>query len=387
MVQQNCQEETTNSKAGTNRKEWRSQWRNSRRIGRVSTDRTNRWRWGPQWHLVNGRRLHLPSSRRTSSSILRAERRTSPYSNEIHLCDQGYLHKSGCVASKTQRWLLACGRESKFIRFVERIHKVHFFERETFKGIYVVRRETDKNSSNQEQRAAEIYDEVGQRSLERLFPGITEDIMTRATLSAGQSGIGFKRARDIAAPAHLGALTAAKTRILGMIRDGVRAGLLPQQILETRLSLRSSRPPPPPISALLLAKISRSKVTSSGSTLRAEERNIPYSFEIHWWYKVHWYYWKNLRKGYMWSGGKFDKDSNDYQTRLSMARSMDENWWSRSESKNRNGQKRNQNLTMLENWEEFILSIQMQEENWKDLWLQPCPASETNRLLVSGKLV
>ena len=37
----------------------------------------------------------------------------------------------------------------------------------------------------QEQRAAEIYDEVGQRSLERLFRGLTEDSMTQATLSAG----------------------------------------------------------------------------------------------------------------------------------------------------------------------------------------------------------
>ena len=54
----------------------------------------------------------------------------------------------------------------------------------------------------QEQRAAEIYDEVGQRFLERLFPGLTEDSMTQATLSASQSGIGYKRPRDIAAPAH-----------------------------------------------------------------------------------------------------------------------------------------------------------------------------------------
>ena len=45
----------------------------------------------------------------------------------------------------------------------------------------------------QEQRAAEIYDVVGQRFLERLFPGFTEDSMTQATLSAGQSGIGHKK--------------------------------------------------------------------------------------------------------------------------------------------------------------------------------------------------
>ena len=60
--------------------------------------------------------------------------------------------------------------------------------------------------------------------------------MTQATTSAGQSGTGIKRARDIAAPAHVGALIAAKPRIQGMIRDAVWAGLLPEQILETRLS-------------------------------------------------------------------------------------------------------------------------------------------------------
>ena len=31
-------------------------------------------------------------------------------------------------------------------------------------------------------------------------------------------------------------------------------------------------------------------------------------------------------KGYMWFGGKIDKDPNDYQTRLCMSRSLDDNW-------------------------------------------------------------
>ena len=44
---------------------------------------------------------------------------------------------------------------------------------------------------------------------------------------------GFKRVRDSAAPAHMGALIAGKPRIQGLIRD---AGHLPEQILETRLS-------------------------------------------------------------------------------------------------------------------------------------------------------
>ena len=49
--------------------------------------------------------------------------------------------------------------------------------------------------------------------LERLLPGFTEDSLVQATLSAGQSGKGSKRARDTAAPAHLGALVAAQPRI------------------------------------------------------------------------------------------------------------------------------------------------------------------------------
>ena len=50
----------------------------------------------------------------------------------------------------------------------------------------------------QEQRTAEIYDEVGQRSLERLFPGFTEDSMVQASPESEQ------KERDIATPVHLG---------------------------------------------------------------------------------------------------------------------------------------------------------------------------------------
>ena len=54
--------------------------------------------------------------------------------------------------------------------------------------------------------------------------------------------------------------------------------------------------------------------------------------------------------------------------------------------KDRNGQKKNRSLTMLKDWEEFTLSIQMtkstkkfskkREEKWKDLWLHPCRAKD-----------
>ena len=63
----------------------------------------------------------------------------------------------------------------------------------------------------QEKEATKIL-EVGHRSLERLFPGFTEDSFEQATLSANQSGIGYKRTRDVASQAYLGALIAAKSR-------------------------------------------------------------------------------------------------------------------------------------------------------------------------------
>ena len=59
--------------------------------------------------------------------------------------------------------------------------------------------------------------------------------MTQATLTAWQSGIGYTRARDTAAPTHLGALIAATPRIQAMIQATVLAGLLPKHLLETRL--------------------------------------------------------------------------------------------------------------------------------------------------------
>ena len=58
----------------------------------------------------------------------------------------------------------------------------------------------------------------------------------QATLSAHQSGIGYRRARDRAASGTLGALIAARPRIQAMNRDAVTAGLLLQSFLEARLN-------------------------------------------------------------------------------------------------------------------------------------------------------
>ena len=78
---------------------------------------------------------------------------------------------------------------------------------------------------------------VGQRSLERFLPSLTEEQYDASDTQCwpAQNRVP-KSARVIAAPAHLGALTAAKPRIQAMIQDAVWAGLPPEQPLETRLA-------------------------------------------------------------------------------------------------------------------------------------------------------
>ena len=136
----NCQERRlTHSKAWTDREQWKSQWRDWRRIGRVSTGRTNRWRWSPCRLLVDRRWLHLSSSQWTSSSTPRAEGRNIPYSTKIHWCRKVYSYWSGCVTREKDWRLLECRFKQTFVRFFERIHKIHSIERETSKKIRVVR--------------------------------------------------------------------------------------------------------------------------------------------------------------------------------------------------------------------------------------------------------
>ena len=90
----------------------------------------------------------------------------------------------------------------------------------------------------QTESAPEVFDEVGQW-------GFTENSLEQATLSAHQSGIGYKKARDVAGPAHLGALIVAKPRTLDMIHDAATAGLLPKQPLVAAWMLLLKQPPPP----------------------------------------------------------------------------------------------------------------------------------------------
>ena len=99
----------------------------------------------------------------------------------------------------------------------------------------------------EEQRAAAIYERSGSDHSNGSSRVSREDSTTQATLSAGQFEIGFKRARDIAAPVHLEALQPNRA---SRVRSETQFGRAFSLTRSWRgVSLRSSRPPPPPISA------------------------------------------------------------------------------------------------------------------------------------------
>ena len=73
-----------------------------------------------------------------TAPTLRAEGRDIPKSTEVYWCNTVYSYRSGCVARKTDWWLLECWFEEKFVRFVERTHEIYFVDRKASKRMYVV---------------------------------------------------------------------------------------------------------------------------------------------------------------------------------------------------------------------------------------------------------
>ena len=128
-------------------------WRSSTRIGRVSTDRTNRWRSSPRRLVVDPRWLHLSSSQWTSSSSLCVDGRNIPYFTEMCWCYQVCSYWSGRHARKTHWRLSECRFEEAFVRFLERIHKVHSFRKRNLQKDKCGSGETDKDSIDYQTRS------------------------------------------------------------------------------------------------------------------------------------------------------------------------------------------------------------------------------------------
>ena len=120
---ENYQEETANThtKTGTNRKEWRSQWRS--------------YRQNQQMTLKS-----VPTSGRskvTSCIVITmnpefnptCRRKEHSQTQWIHWCYEVYSYWSGCVAKEKDWQLLKFRFKQTFVRFLERIHKIHSTER------------------------------------------------------------------------------------------------------------------------------------------------------------------------------------------------------------------------------------------------------------------
>ena len=82
------------------------------------------------------------------------------------------------------------------------------------------------------------FDENQRTTLDRLFPGLTEEGHKQAVLGASVGGLGWRSATDTALPANLAALTLAAPKIRAMAESMVTAGLLPAGILEAKLAAK-----------------------------------------------------------------------------------------------------------------------------------------------------
>ena len=71
-----------------------------------------------------------------------------------------------------------------------------------------------------------------------LFPGLTKHGHQQAVLGAVVGGLGWRAATSVALPANLAALILGAPKIRGMAEAAVKAGLVPEGLLERRLDLK-----------------------------------------------------------------------------------------------------------------------------------------------------
>ena len=88
--------------------------------------------------LVYFRRFHLPSPRGTPSQTVRPDRSIIPFSTEIHWRYQDHRRDFGCDVRETYWRLLERWWKSRIVRYMDRFHKIHFFEWTTTGRVYMV---------------------------------------------------------------------------------------------------------------------------------------------------------------------------------------------------------------------------------------------------------
>ena len=153
---------STHSKAGINRKDWRSQWGNfiqgesgeSQPAEPTDDAEARADFWSIQGDFIYRHhneprvQLHVPKEE------------TITISTEGHWWYEACSNRSGCVTRKTYWRLLECRFKQTLVRFVERSPKI-YSEGEASKGVNVVWEETDKDSNDSQTRScmARSFDE------------------------------------------------------------------------------------------------------------------------------------------------------------------------------------------------------------------------------------
>ena len=80
------------------------------------------------------------------------------------------------------------------------------------------------------------FDVAVRNELDRLFPGIAAEGHEQATFAQTFGGLSWRRATDVARPAHLGSLVAVCPMVTDMCFQATKAGLLPAGVVERCLS-------------------------------------------------------------------------------------------------------------------------------------------------------
>ena len=84
------------------------------------------------------------------------------------------------------------------------------------------------------------FEDDQRQVLDRLFPGLTEEGHDQASLGAAVGGLGWRSASYISVAANLGALVQAAPKIISMVGDATKAGLVAPGLLQARLDAKGA---------------------------------------------------------------------------------------------------------------------------------------------------
>ena len=87
----------------------------------------------------------------------------------------------------------------------------------------------------------QAFDDWARSTLDRLFPGLSDEGHEQTTLAAAKGGLGLKRARDSALAANLSALVMATPKVHSMAQAAIHAGLVHGGQIERELESTTAR--------------------------------------------------------------------------------------------------------------------------------------------------